>query len=640
MYLNKLKLWNFRKYGSQENVPGLEVEFQKGVNLLVGENDSGKSTIIDAIKIVLLTQSHEYIRITEDDFHINNEKLRVDEFKIECEFEDFSENEAKNFLEWLEFYKEDNVTKYRLKLTFNAKLKNLRVYTDLRAGADDDGTKLEAAARDMLRSIYLRPLRDAEKEMQSGRNSRLSQILSSHSTFEDGDNHKIVDIIRSANNDLEKYFSEDGDGNDIISKIVSQLEQFSSDDSLLSAKFSIADLRLKSILERLSLSLEKTQPGLGSLNLLFIASELLLLQKGDNGGLKIALIEEIEAHLHSQAQLRLIEFIQEEYDQSAVQFILSTHSPNLASKVNIKNIILCKNSNVYSLAPQHTKLEKGDYLFLQRFLNSTKANMFFAQGLILVEGSAEQLIIPQLAKLIKCPLSKKGVSLVNVDGTAFLRYSRIFVRSDGEDFDMPVSCITDCDVKPQNKDGDLTYTMSDLEKKIAEKEAYYTDGKVAGFVSPFWTLEYVLALSSLKKEFYKAVLYAKKIQNSNKVSLTLKKIKDVDEEVAEKFESWEKDKRDKHWIAYEIYHNEVLENKISKAIIAQCFASSLEYSVLKADDKITKDLMFDVDLSRKQYDKENVEKLRKQIKEDNELKYLVSAIEYASRVKKIEGENE
>jgi len=111
MYLNKLRLWNFRKYGSKENESALEVEFQKGVNLLVGENDSGKSTIIDAIKIVLLTQSHEYIKITEDDFHINTENLRVDELKIECEFEDFSENEAKNFLEWLEFYKEDHVTK-------------------------------------------------------------------------------------------------------------------------------------------------------------------------------------------------------------------------------------------------------------------------------------------------------------------------------------------------------------------------------------------------------------------------------------------------------------------------------------------------------------------------------------------------
>jgi len=480
MYLNKLRLWNFRKYGSKENESALEVEFQKGVNLLVGENDSGKSTIIDAIKIVLLTQSHEYIKITEDDFHINTENLRVDELKIECEFEDFSENEAKNFLEWLEFYKEDHVTKYRLKLTFSAKLKNSRVYTDLRAGADEDGTVLEATARDMLRSIYLRPLRDAEKEMQSGRNSRLSQILSSYSTFKDGDSHKIVDIIRSANSSLERYFSEDEDGNEIITKIVSQLERFSSDDTSLSAKFSIADLRLKSILESLTLSLEKTRPGLGSLNLLFIASELLLLQKSDNGGLKIALIEEIEAHLHSQAQLRLIEFIQEEYDYSAVQFILSTHSPNLASKVNIKNIILCKNSKVYSLAPAHTKLEKGDYLFLQRFLNSTKANMFFAQGLILVEGAAEQLIIPQLAKLIDCPLSKKGVSLVNVDGTAFLRYSKIFVRSNGENFDMHVSCITDCDVKPKNTGGNIAYDLSELQDKISEKEVYFKNEKYAG----------------------------------------------------------------------------------------------------------------------------------------------------------------
>ncbi len=629
-----LRLWNFRKYGAEEFKPGLEVEFQKGVNLLVGENDSGKSTIIDAIKIVLLTQSHEYIKITEDDFFVDDEEIRSTEFRIECEFIDFSENEAKNFLEWLEYYKEDDVIKFRLKLIFTAKFKNSRVYTDLRAGADEEGTKLEAAARDMLRSIYLRPLRDAEKEMRSGRNSRLSQILHSHDAFKDGDDHEIVEIIRSANNQLESYFTENGDGNSIIRSLISLLEQFSGDDALLSAKFSIAELKLKSILESLSLSLIHTQPGLGSLNLLFIASELLLLQKGDSGGLKIALIEEIEAHLHSQAQLRLIDFIQEEYDQSAVQFILSTHSSNLASKVNIKNIIICKNSSVYSLSPQHTELEKGDYLFLQRFLNSTKANMFFAQGLILVEGSAEQLIIPHLAKLIKCPLSKKGVSLVNVNGTAFLRYSRIFLRKNGENIDIPVSCITDCDVKPQKEDGQIIYNTDELKEKIDYRKAYFSDRNVLGFVSPFWTLEYVLALSSLKKEFYESVLYAKKIQNSDKRSLTIEKINEVDREVVENLNKWGNENRDKHWIAFQIYQNEILNHNISKAIVAQCFTSNLEYSVLKSSDRVSKELMFDVDLSRKKYDIEKVENLRTQIKADPYLEYLVSAIEYASKVKR------
>jgi putative ATP-dependent endonuclease of OLD family len=69
MHLSELKIWNFRKYGSAENGdPGLHIKFNKGLNLLVGENDSGKTAIVDAIKFALQTQSHDYQRLEERDF--------------------------------------------------------------------------------------------------------------------------------------------------------------------------------------------------------------------------------------------------------------------------------------------------------------------------------------------------------------------------------------------------------------------------------------------------------------------------------------------------------------------------------------------------------------------------------------------
>ena len=48
MYLSKLRLWNFRKYSEgHDGNPGLEVHFHNGLNALVGENDSGKTAIVD-----------------------------------------------------------------------------------------------------------------------------------------------------------------------------------------------------------------------------------------------------------------------------------------------------------------------------------------------------------------------------------------------------------------------------------------------------------------------------------------------------------------------------------------------------------------------------------------------------------------
>ena len=62
MIVSELKLYNFRKFKSNDNEPGLSITFHKGLNALIGENDSGKTAVIDAIKLVLLTQSNEYIR--------------------------------------------------------------------------------------------------------------------------------------------------------------------------------------------------------------------------------------------------------------------------------------------------------------------------------------------------------------------------------------------------------------------------------------------------------------------------------------------------------------------------------------------------------------------------------------------------
>ena len=98
MIISELKLYNFRKFKSTDDTPGLTVMFHRGLNALIGENDSGKTAIIDAIKLVLLTQSNEYIRPTENDFYIGTDGLPSTEFRIDCTLTDFTQNEAKNFM--------------------------------------------------------------------------------------------------------------------------------------------------------------------------------------------------------------------------------------------------------------------------------------------------------------------------------------------------------------------------------------------------------------------------------------------------------------------------------------------------------------------------------------------------------------
>src|SRR4029077_3218812 len=95
-----------------------------------------------------------------------------------------------------------------------------------------------------------------------------------------------------------------------------------------------------------------------------------------------------------------------------------------------------------------TKLDSSDYDFLARFLDATKANLFFAKGVLIVEGDAENLLLPAIARRIGRPLGAYGVSIVKVGHTGLFRYSRIFQREDESILPIPVACIADRDVPP------------------------------------------------------------------------------------------------------------------------------------------------------------------------------------------------
>ena len=628
MIVSELKIYNFRRFKSIEGKPGLHVSFHKGLNALIGENDSGKTAVIDAIKMVLLTQSNEYIRVSEEDFYSEN-GMPVSEFKIDLILSEFSADEAKNFVEYLMFENNNGEMFYFLPLHFRAWKEKNRIYTELRAGEVNDGVTLDGKARELLKCVYLRPLRDAEREMSSGRNSRISQILFNHPVFKDNTDHRLKEILIEANNEIEKYFTKE-DGQVILTGICDALTEFNESNTSSEAKLKTSDIQLKSILESLSLSVSEIHPGLGELNLLFIAAELLLLQHDDNGGLRLALIEELEAHLHPQAQLRLIQYLQKEYQNAGVQIIISTHSTILTSKINLKNLILIKSGNGFDLDESKTGLEKGDYLFLQRFLDATKANLFFAKGIIMVEGDAENLLIPVIAEIIGYPLERYGVSIVNVGSTAFLRYSRIFIRKDGGSMGIPVAVITDCDEEAgYNEQGVYEARKDKMAAAVRNKEKRYTEDIVKGFVSPQWTFEYCVAQSCLKDDFHKAVHYGKKIKNSDKYALTDEKIVDADKMVSDERKLWKELSGEEN--AYKIYDLMLDSNGKSglKAVVAQCLASILKWKIAVVPEGMTQAQMFDLELYQLKVNEDEKQKLKEAIERDIYIKYIVDAIKYA-----------
>ncbi|MCI5192008.1 MAG: DUF2813 domain-containing protein [Candidatus Electrothrix sp. AU1_5] len=601
MFLSELRLWNFRKYGVGTDDfdgvdPGIMVPFNEGFNVLIGENDSGKTAIVDSIRHLLGTQSREWYRLDESDFY-GSEKNRAKKLKIEAIFQNFTPKEAAPFLEWMGFEERNGKQEYVLTLRFTAERKVDRIITNLRAGADPVGSQLDGEARELLRITYLKPLRDAESELTPGRRSRLAQILAAHKLFQktpsaqSEQKHKLEEIVEEANTAIKEYFSakdEEAHGYEIMRTVNGYLEDFFSDgDCPPTADISISGGNLGEILRRLSLELEENPTGLGSLNLLYIATELLLLQSSDFQGLRLGIVEELEAHLHPQAQLRLIDFLEKQAaEEIRGQFILTTHSTTMGASIDLKNLLICRGSKVFPMAPKFTDLYPKNYDFLHRFLDATKANLLFARGVILVEGAAENLLVPVIAEIIDRPLQRYGVSIINVGSTAFLHYAKIFSRKDGQHMDIPVAVVTDMDVKPLEwEDGKgNSPTKEDVVEKQAKRRDYVSQefdrGSVKAFLPCNWTLEYDIALDpTFTYCFYESVLWAEKLSNAKTGEPQKKKAGEVWNKVQEDIGKWEKcwdgDSRKSEKIAFEIYHQTMLGKDISKAITAQVFAEKL-----------------------------------------------------------------
>lgn len=534
MYLSKIIIENFRCFGEGDN--RFEMSLEPGFTALVGENDSGKTAVIDALRFALGTSDQEWNRLEDSDFNVN---ASSPEIQIVCKFEKLSSCDLRAFVEYLT-YSKNSENEPVLYVNWTAKdtgeMRRGRSYrrTEVRSGKDGAGPQFDVNARDLLRATYLRPLRDTEQALSAGRGSRLAQVLQSSTMVKDGEEQDVNLPMTIANHNLSilgiaKVIDELLQQQKVVKKareqINTQLKELalSADPIASNIKISDADasddVRIRKLLEKLDLVLGGDgKPGLGSNNLLFMACELLLFTEDE--GNKLLLIEEPEAHLHAQRQLRAMKFLQEQAGSEGVQVIITTHSPNLASAVDLNNIVMIHNKRAFSMASGQTALKPSDYRFLQRFLDVTKSNLFFAHAVVIVEGDAENILLPTLARLIGYDFTEHGVSVVNVGGVGLRRYARIFQRNDisaDEELNIPVACITDMDVMPNcapeiigkvsGSDDEKWWdtrrrwkAKRDFDNATAIKqhrgwiEKKASGQKVKTFVSDEWTLEYDLAL--------------------------------------------------------------------------------------------------------------------------------------------------
>lgn len=166
---------------------------------------------------------------------------------------------------------------------------------------------------------------------------------------------------------------------------------------------------------------------LGGANLIYLALKLYEYEAQLDSEDKIAhflLIEEPEAHIHTHIKKTLFSNV----SNINTQVFISTHSSQISSAAKISAINVLSRKKLHSEVYQPSNgLNTQDLSRIERYLDSVRSTLLFSKGVILVEGEAEQILIPTLIKtVIGISLDELGISLVSMGGTVFKHISGLF----------------------------------------------------------------------------------------------------------------------------------------------------------------------------------------------------------------------
>lgn len=483
MYLAKLTVKGFRK------VSEAEMSFRPGLNIVIGENNAGKTAVIDALRALLSTTEEGTLRLDETDLHVAADGNRATEIVFTYVFYGLSLDEEADFSAALK--PTDSPGTYAAHFSIKYVSTSAGRLRPKRWCGDHEDNAVSAEMLEDLRAIYLPPLRDPASGLRPSRSSQLARLLARLAS--PAEKSDIIKLVREFEENLEKQKPVAGTQEAIEKQHGNMLGKELSQQ--LSVGLTAPDFqRIAARLQVAVDSFDVQQNGLGYNNLIYMAVVLSELETNPDAAYRALIIEEPEAHLHPQLQGVLLQFLQgkeeESGDAASVQIFVTSHSPNFASIADVDTLCCVHRTptGVKAFSPRAVQFNpesKKDKL--QRYLDVTRAELFFARRVILVEGAAELFIVDALAKKAGYDLKKSSVSLLSTEGLNFDCFLPLF----GHDaLNIRVAVITDADPPAD------TYP-SVTDAPVLSANAKTLEASKSAWVQPFFakkTLEYDLAL--------------------------------------------------------------------------------------------------------------------------------------------------
>lgn len=552
MFISKLSLRNFR------NFRNVSLNFNKGVNTIIGENGSGKTNLFHAIRLLVDESMPRGVRLYESDFNRSLGKWTGHWIIIQIEFQELDSSEEAQSIAMHKIGAVDDfdTTQGTYSMFFRPRIEirrnlfklsqsddktveelekllsgvSLNDYESVFAGRgnvdfsdeetysqyvgnfteitfpdpDDEQTDVYGikmygiSIPNEFACTFAKALRDVESDLRSYRDNPLLNLLR--------DKEKNISIDKK--HEIEEQV-------DILNKNISGLEEVKGVSKGITQTIKEAvgetyapNVNIKSelpsemekILQSLKLWVgdpdEEGHEGrlwelsLGGANLIYLSLKLLEFEKikKENKIANFILIEEPEAHIHTHIQKTLFQKL----DKERTQVFISTHSTHISSvcEISSMNILGRGKQRAHVFAPSRN-LKADKIIKLERYLDANRTNLLFAKGVILVEGDAEHILIPEIIKkVLGVSLDELGISLINIGSTGFENVAQLFHK---DRIHRNCSVLTDNDLSivklPKDPKDDNQYERDCRNSQISgvdRKEKLELFCKDNDFVKPFY----------------------------------------------------------------------------------------------------------------------------------------------------------
>ena len=502
MYIKEIKILNFRNFKSAS------ICFHEGVNVIIGHNNTGKSNLLRAIGLVL-GYSNGHKLWTSDLFYETDVKMlrkqspRIQITLVLCRSkgDKLDSAEIGLFSSMMTDSKlcEEAELIYEFKLAdvqednYKTDVANVTTAKEIWKIIDHDYIRLYRSSRyggnqtagmsvnDVLGQIdfqFLDAIRDISHDLYAGYNPLLKDVLNFFIDYSiKNDDSKSGDEIKKQLKALRNDFVQQSsplmqtlqdrlrDGKNVFLKYAldtgatfnGAVPDF---DGMVTENEMFAVLRMI-IKYAVGIEVPATYNGLGYNNLIYMSLLLAKMQadgsvaymKRNAKVLSFLAVEECEAHLHPAMQYKFLKFLQDNNSNGHVrQIFMTSHSTQIASAVKLDDLICLTSLELGKVNVGYPRLcfrEDSDDMvskqYVQRFLDATKADIFFANRLIFVEGIAEELLLPVFARYMNKNLTDEHVLVVNMGGRYFNHFLKLFDTNNPYAINKKILCLTDID---------------------------------------------------------------------------------------------------------------------------------------------------------------------------------------------------